>query len=253
MELKNLIDDYHGWLRNKTIMKPIHDNWSEITTPFLDRHNDYMQIYAKLSGDDIILTDDGYTLNDLEISGVSIDSPKRTELLRITLNGFGIRRDGQALTVRATKGNFPLKKHNLIQGMLAVNDLFYVASPHVTSLFFEDVAGWLDEADVRYLPRVKFSGSTGYDHMFDFVIPKSKHKSERVIRALSSPTRDKAESFAFAWHDTRDAREQTATAVAMVNDNERSIPPSVAEALNAYDITVVPWSKRASVLHELAA
>lgn len=253
MELKNLIDDYHRWLRDKTTLKPIHGDWNEITTPFLDRHNDYIQIFAKLSEDNILLTDDGYTLNDLEISGVSIDSPKRTELLRMALNGFGIKREGQALTVHATKGNFPLRKHNLIQGMLAINDLFYVASPHVSSLFYEDVANWLDDSDIRYLPRVKFAGTTGYDHMFDFVIPKSRQKPERVIRALNSPTRDKAESFAFAWHDTKDARDGAATAVAMVNDNERPIPGSVREALSAYDITVIPWSERANIQRELAA
>lgn len=253
MELKNLIDDYHKWLRDKTTLKPIHGDWNEITTPFLDRHNDYIQIFAKLSDDSILLTDDGYTLNDLEISGVSIDSPKRTELLRMALNGFGIKREGQALTVHATRGNFPLRKHNLIQGMLAINDLFYVASPHVSSLFYEDVANWLDDSDIRYLPRVKFAGSTGYDHMFDFVIPKSRQKPERVIRALNSPTRDKAESFAFAWYDTREARDGAATAVAMVNDNERPIPASVREALSAYDITVIPWSERANIQQELAA
>lgn len=253
MEIKSLIDDYHKWLRDKTTLKPVHGDWNEITTPFLDRHNDYIQIFAKLLGDSIVLTDDGYTLNDLEMSGVSIDGHKRIELLRMTLNGFGIKRDGQALTVSANKGNFPLRKHNLIQGILAVNDLFYVASPHVVSLFYEDVASWLDESEIRYLPRVKFSGTTGYDHMFDFVIPKSKRKPERVIRALNSPTRDRAESFAFAWYDTRDSRDGSAKALAIVNDNERAIPVAVREALSAYDIDVIPWSERESVHQELAA
>ncbi len=35
------------------------------------------------------------------------------------------------------------------------------------------VVTWLDVHDVRYTPKVKFTGKTGFDHLFDFVIPKS--------------------------------------------------------------------------------
>jgi hypothetical protein len=61
--------------------------------------------------------------------------------------------------------------------MLAVNDLFYLAEPFVKSLFFEDVVAWMDESEVRYTPKVKFTGVSGYDHLFDFVIPKSRKGS----------------------------------------------------------------------------
>ena len=54
--------------------------------------------------------------------------------------------------------------------MLAVNGLFYLASPMVSSLFLEDVVAWLDENGIRYTPNVKFTGKSGYDHLFDFVI-----------------------------------------------------------------------------------
>ena len=56
--------------------------------------------------------------------------------------------------------------------MLAVSDLLYLAEPVVKSLFFEDVVMWLDEADVRYTPKIKFTRISGYDHLFDFVISK---------------------------------------------------------------------------------
>src|SRR5215472_10093916 len=56
--------------------------------------------------------------------------------------------------------NFPVCKHNLIQAMLALNDLFYLAKPVVESLFFEDVVAWLDGNDVRYTPKVKFTGTS---------------------------------------------------------------------------------------------
>ena len=38
-EIQRLTDEYHVWLREKTILRSV-DDWVEITTPYLDRHND---------------------------------------------------------------------------------------------------------------------------------------------------------------------------------------------------------------------
>jgi hypothetical protein len=180
-DIQKLLDDYVVWLRDKTSLRQVAD-WVEITTPYLDRHNDYVQIYAKKSNGAYILTDDGYTIDDLEQSGCKLNSPKRQDLLKMTLNGFGIQLHGNALEVHATPDNFSLRKHNLVQAMLAVNDMFYLSVPMVASLFYEDVVSWLDLHDVRYTPKVKFSGKTGYDHLFDFVIPKSRSQPERILQ-----------------------------------------------------------------------
>ncbi len=99
----------------------------------------------------------------------------------MTLNGFGVQLNGSALEIRASNDNFAVRKHNLVQAMLAVNDMFFLATPIVTSLFYEDVMTWLDLHEVRYTPRVTFTGKTGYDHLFDFVIPKSRQQPERIL------------------------------------------------------------------------
>ena len=128
-EIQNLLDEYLVWLKDRTILKSIN-NWVEITTPYIDRHNDYIQIYAKkTSPGNFILSDDGYTISDLESTGCKLDSPKRKDLLNMTLNGYGIKLEQNALLTTATNSTFPLKKHNLIQSILAVNDLFFLASP----------------------------------------------------------------------------------------------------------------------------
>ena len=110
-------------------MKAVNSAWAEITTPYLDRHNDYIQIYAAKQNGEFVLHDDGYTLSDLEFSGCKVELPRRKELLAITLNGFGVEFFDGLLKVRARSDNFPQRKHALVQAILAVNDMFYVASP----------------------------------------------------------------------------------------------------------------------------
>jgi hypothetical protein len=138
-EIEKLLSDYRAWLKDKTTLREVNGDWVEITTPYLDRHNDALQVYARRENGGYVLSDDSYTIHDLEASGCSLSTEKRQDLLRMTLSGFGVKLNNEALEIRATSETFPLRKHNLIQAMLAINDLFYLAKPVVESLFYEDV------------------------------------------------------------------------------------------------------------------
>jgi hypothetical protein len=250
---ENLIDQYVAWLREKTTLRGLHDDWVEVTTPYLDRHNDYLQIYMREKDGKILLSDDGYTIGDLIQSGCSLDSPKRQKLLKQTLAGFGVQERQNQLEVQATRQTFPMRKHDLLQAMLAVNDLFSLAVPMVTSLFFEDVVAWMDAADIRYVSGAKFTGKSGFDHHFDFVIPKSKSRPERFVETVNVPSRPKAESLAFKWEDTKEARPSESEVYAIINDQDTRVAEPVLEGMRRYGIIPVRWSQRVESVKDLAA
>ena len=253
-EIEKLLTDYRLWLKDKTKLRELDGTWVEITTPYLDRHNDALQLYVRAENGGYVLSDDSYTIHDLEASGCNLNTEKRQDLLNLTLRGFGIQPRGEALEVHATPETFPARKHNLIQAILAVNDLFYLAKPVIESLFFEDVVAWLEANDVRYTHKVKFTGTSGFDHLFDFVIPKSPRKQpERIVQAINRPTRDKAEAFIYAWSDTREVRPSESKAYAILNDVEQPVSGGVLDAFRNYRIQAVPWSQRAEFVLEIAA
>ena len=253
-EFQALLDRYWAWLRDETALRQVGD-WVEITTPYLDRHNDCLQIYASRRNHGFVLTDDGSTIVDLEQSGCSLDTPKRQALLQMTLNGFGvrIREATKALEVRASVEDFALRKHNLLQAMLAVNDLFHLASPAVASLFLEDVVAWLDACEIRYTPQVRFAGRSGYDHSFDAVIPRSPAQPERILRVVNRPDRNAAQTIPFAWLDTKEVRPRESRAYAILNDSKAPVPEKVVSAMRNYGVRPVPWSERDGAREELAA
>jgi len=251
-EIQALLDQYIAWLKDKTALRQIKD-CIEITTPYLDRHNDYIQIYVRRENGSYILTDDGYTIEDLKRSGCELESKKRKDLLTMTLNGFGAKLEENALVIHASSENFPLRKHNLLQAMLAVNDLFYLAVPMVASLFLEDVTSWLNLNDIRYTPKIKFTGKSGYDHLFDFVIPASRKQPERILQTINRPSRETAQRVAFSWIDTKEVRPDNSRAYAFLNDSEHVPSASVIDALKNYDVNPVLWSRRNEVSEELAA
>ncbi|MFA6282188.1 MAG: DUF1829 domain-containing protein [Candidatus Omnitrophota bacterium] len=251
-EIQKLIDNYFYWLKERTTIRQI-DDWVEITTPYLDRHNDYTHIYAKNEKGGFILTDNGYTIQDLKLSGCDLDSKRRKMLLETTLNGFGVKRNNDTLLINATLQNFSLQKHNIIQAILAVNDLFYLASPMVANLFLEDVTSWLDSYDIRYTPNLKFTGKSGYDHKFDFIIPKSRVQPERIIRVINHPNRDAVTGMIYSWIDTKNVRPVDSKAYAFLNDTQNQTLTKAVEALRSVEVKSVLWSKRNLIRDELAA
>lgn len=253
-ELHTLQEGYFAWLKDKTTLKEL-DGWVEITTPFLDRHRDYLQLYVGLCESGYKLTDGGYVIVDLEQSGCELNTPKRQSMLAKTLRSFGVQRDAQTneLYVHASEANYPQRKHSLVQAMLAINDMFYMASPFVASFFLEDAAAWLETAGIRYIPSVKLTGVSGLNHHFDFVIPKSIEHPERVLLGLNRPDRANVERTVFAWEDTRKVRDQNARAYVLLNDIAQKIADNTLGALRAYQVQPILWSERDSVRAELAA
>lgn len=266
-EIQDLMVKYWAWLRDKTALRQVGDV-VEITAPYLDRHNDYLQIYVKREDGGFLITDGGHTIADLEMSGCAMDGAKRQGLLRTTLAGFGVQYEDSALQVRATPKTFSLCKHNLMQAMLAVNDLFYTARAVVAGLFNEDVGKWLTQSDIRYVSKTKLSGQSGYDHFFDFVIPSSSAQpEERLIRAINRPDRNAVQAAVFSWQDTKQGRVNVPTSMyvflndaadpgkAAKNDPhpKRKIAPAALSALKNDGICPVPWSDRDKVREQLAA
>ena len=240
-----------SWLKEGLSVAVVGES-CELTTPFLDRHNDHLQIYAERENGKIILSDDGYILADLEASGLEFVTPKRKLVLDAILNGLGVRLDQARLLIEASERNLGQKLHSLVQAMLAVNDMFVLAQPRVSTFFWEDVRMYLEGHNVRYSPRVKLSGRTGYDHGIDFLIPKSPNRPERFIQAINAPNKNTIGTYLFSLVDTREARGDAAEAYAFLNDGERKVGGDVIEALEAYTVKPVLWTHRDDYVQSLA-
>lgn len=251
-ECQQLINSYIDWLRRGLSVESL-ETACELTTPFLDRHNDHLQVYAVKQNGNILLSDDGYILSDLRSSGLEFNTPKRQLVLQSVLNGLGIRLDNGQLIVEASVSTLGQRLHSLIQAMLALNDMFVMAEPRIASFFFEDVKRFLDLNEVRYSPRVKVAGKSGFDHAIDFLIPKSKARPERLAQAINAPSKNTIGAYLFLLTDTREGRGEDSEAYAFLNDRDREVGGDVIEALNAYRVIPALWSKREEFLERLAA
>src|SRR5437879_8321314 len=108
-ECARLIADYLRWLKEGLRVSELETS-CKVATPFLDRHNDEIEIYVERRNGGLLLTDDGYTLRDLEASGTALKTEKRRAHLQAILNGFGVHLEGDELQAQATAQDFPQKK-----------------------------------------------------------------------------------------------------------------------------------------------
>ena len=94
-EAKRLVRDYGAWLNEGFDVK-LEGDYAVISTPFLDPHNDEIELYVRKEGDSLVLTDRGSTLSDLESSGLDVSTEKE-EKGRIPRGSQGFPR-GRVLT-----------------------------------------------------------------------------------------------------------------------------------------------------------
>jgi len=250
--LSKFVDEYLRWLKNSITEKEL-ENCIEITTPFLDRHNDWIQIYIEEKNDNIYLTDDGYTIEDLITCGCDITTPTRKKLLQRIVNGYGIKiSDDNELYTNTTPSFFPQKKHALIQCMMAINDLYMTSRSNTISIFADEIKDFFNEKNVIYSQDVSFVGQTGFNHKFDFLVPKIKDKKETIIKSINSPTKDKVLLTLFQWEDTQKTRADDSQLIIFLNDNKK-IPGNIIESCNSYKTIPIPWGKRDSSLKYLSS
>lgn len=241
MDMNRLIDDYLGWLRSEISFEQCGEYY-EITTPFLDNANDYLQIYVKQADQEIHFTDDCATMRSLDIQGLRM-TPKRRKQLGQILKQYGVELSGDELIAKAPMNQFAQKKHMFIQAMLKVNDLMFTANSKNITSFLDDIMNYFLEKEIYYTDGIQIVGKSGFLHSYDFVFQRSKTKNERFCRAINKPDKNSLETTLFAWTDTAPQRKDDSQLVVILNDSYK-YSPAIVEGFKSYDVEVFPWSER---------
>lgn len=243
------IDQYYRWLKERTVSKSDNTTgWSVVTTPFLGMFNDPIEIYMKMGEHGVIhLSDDGTTLLNLELAGVSISrSSKRKEWVDYILTNYGIQQQGNELIAYATEKDFAQKKHNLICAISEITDMEVLAKNTVAALFKEDVKHFLEEQEIVYTPQFITKGSSGLEFTFDFQI--AGRSKEMVIKSFNTLNKINVPNFLFTWNDIKEAREKVSgkelLGLAFINDDEKEIREEFINALEIKGAKCILWSKR---------
>jgi hypothetical protein len=104
--------------------RDLNGTWVEITTPYLDRHTDALQTYARQENCGYVPADDGYTIHDLEASGChperivqAINRPSR-DTAESFMPKWSDTREVRASDSRAYGRRMPVVRFGCVQKLL---------------------------------------------------------------------------------------------------------------------------------------
>lgn len=239
-----MIKEYTDWLYSGFTAVKIGEFY-ELTTPYLDRYNDHLQIYVRQNQNgSYFLTDDGSIISNLISSGISFSrSKKRKDMLNRIARNFGVTVNNRCLEILSTKSDYPQKKHMLIQAMLSIDDMFIAESNSVKNFFAEDVGLYLDSNNIYYSRDFSLVGKTGSLYVYEYHLQRTKTRPERFCKAINHMSTSSRNLTLFNWVDTTEKRADKGELILFLND-EKDISNSDLEAFRSYDVNYILWSKR---------
>lgn len=253
MEDTELKEQFIKWFNNEISINKL-EKYFEITCPFLDVNNDYIQIYVKFEENGkIYITDDGYTIDNLKLSGMDFFSDNRKSIFNSFLTKYNVNIDEKnKLFKYANEKNFSQQAFSLMQAMMNISDMFMLSKSRITSIFTDDVKNFFKKNNIYYSENVSFMGKSGLYFSYDFLLQRSKDKPERLCKTVNNPSLQTFKNQAFMWNDTKKQRRIDSQFIVFLND-ENSISQSIIDAYNNYDIKTILWSKKEDSIELLNA
>ena len=252
------LTDYAQWLSSPN-HAPDLGVIIEINSPCLDRNSDYIQLYVRQSPAGVFtISDDQYTLDDLQSCGCEFTPARKAMLEYLTRRaGISIENTGN-LTVSCAEAELAQKKHDLIQTILTVNDMFY--SYDTATCFNSVIAKWLVDKNVPFISDYKIEGVSGLDNFFDIIIPASRQGSERFIFITNCVSETSINNIVYLWQDITPTRTPGSECFVIVNDENSLYLENNSGYVAGLDyekelagrgIKIIPWSQREAFLPEL--
>ena len=248
-EINKLIAEYTSWLNSKISVAKYGETY-ELTTPFLDRFNDYLQIYVTPEKDgDLTLTDGGYIIDNLQASGVMLkQGGKKMNRINQIIKNYGLSIEDYCIKTVSKESQFPQKKHAMVQAMLAIDELYETEPRAEKDFFAADVKSYLDNNSIYYSDGVAFEGKSGSTATYDLLFQRNKNHPERLCNIVSRMTESSRNMMIFNWMDISPIRKPDSMLIVILNDIVREVEEKDINALESYNITPARFSEPEKLL-----
>ncbi|MFC6165300.1 DUF1828 domain-containing protein [Lactiplantibacillus dongliensis] len=247
INIQSLQQAYLDWATQKQTFET-QANFTTIRTPFVDMYHDTIELFIEHQAGQYILSDDGYTLDELDTLDLQLSSGRASKKRQAYFNqiclNFGIQVHQKELQIRFTDlAAMPQKQFQLVQGMLQIMDMLQTSRDRVSDYFLEDIRNYFFEKELSFVEDVSFQGQTGNMINFNYIFgKKSINDKAKAIKAVNRPKSIAYESPLMGIIDVRDSRPDTDFYV-LANDTE-SISDKFISSFENYSIPVLQWSKR---------
>ena len=217
-----------------------------LTTPFVDLHNDCIEMLIEEVEYALRVTDGGQTLADLEISGVNITEQRQQQLAEV-FNRIGVTCTDGEISATASLAGASGAIHSVLQGILAAQGLTFSVRPRRRQPIADEIDDVLRKSSLPYNRQVPINGKSGLSQQIDFVVRDNGRFPHHLIQTISNPDKGAMERQIFFAMDTKEQYAALTNTeprfVAVLSDVEQAIAPSMMGALLHYDVRPVVLSE----------
>ncbi|MDT2816317.1 DUF1828 domain-containing protein [Vagococcus lutrae] len=246
MNIEKLIKIHQEWA-TKQIKFEKTNNSLRIETPFVDMYHDNIELFIDKINDGYLLSDDAYTVTELELSGLKISSSKNRQAMfnQMLLNyGVSFNPTTKELFIKFSNINdFPKSQNRLIQCIIQISDLLFTTREKVITLFNEEVAEFFMDNKIPINKSQSLRGRTGNEFVFDITIGELKNYAPKAIRLINNPTKTSYESPLLSIIDVKPLWPDTEFFV-IANNSERNIDTAVEASFSSYKIPLLKWTEK---------
>ncbi|MBB6497316.1 DUF1828 domain-containing protein [Methanococcus maripaludis] len=240
--MKKCIENYIGWLTEKTECEKF-ENELEISLPFLDRHNDYLEFKLIKESDKLVLTDDGYYISDLFMSGLEFDTERKLNILYKTVQRFGAEKIGSEIRIETDKENLGESIHEMIQTLLQIDSLYLINQPKENHMFVNDVLAYFDEKEIPYILPKNHDLKAILSKKIDFILPKY-NKKETFVKTVGTPNHSQISTAIFNFEDIKKTGDLTKDYgnLLILKDVDEEIKQNTLDLAYRWNKDVEKWS-----------
>ena len=208
-----------------------HGEFQRIRTPYLYPDGDVIDLFCKIQGDIVTVTDLGETIRWLHMQTVS---PRRTQKQKILIDdvcqNHGVELYKGMLLARCTPiDNFASVVTRVGQASLRVADLWFTFRTKSVQSVADEVEDYLSDRQLNYERGEKHVGRSGRTWTVDFHIRTARRSSLVYVLATGSRSaaRSVTEHVLAAWYDL----------------SQLGVGPEAIRFLSLFDDTVDVWSE----------
>ena len=180
-------------------------DYQRIRTPYLYPDGDNIDVFCKVEGDEVRVSDLAETTGWLRMQSASLRrSPKQTRLIEDTCETHGVEFTRGMLQAWCRSGDeLAQAVTQVAQAALRVSDLWFTLRTYAVQRVTDDVADFLAEREFRFKRAEKLAGRSGRDWTIDFRVRAERRSS--LVQVLSTGNRAAAprvcQQALAAWYD----------------------------------------------------
>ena len=182
-----------------------HGDYERIRTPYLYPDGDIIDLFCKIDGDTVTVSDLAETTGWLRMQSAAVRrSPRQKRLIEDACVTHGMEFYRGMLQARCRSGDDLAEVVTRVaQGALRVSDLWFTFRTQAVQTITDEVADFLTERELGFDRDERLAGRSGRGWTVDFHV--RTHRRSSLVQVLSTGNRAAAhrvsEHVLAAWHD----------------------------------------------------